>query len=426
MDSVIKSAILYTVARQILGIFVGFGSLLLISRFLGAEGYGIYTLAVYLVTFLVTIFNFGTNSYISYGLAKEEINIRQAFWGIVNFSAITSFFGSLLALAYLRLIPSQVSENLDNLTITICIMAFPILLFNFVCQGIFQGLMRFKELNSILIIPSIINLLLCLLIHNILGLTPLHALASYILSQLVATFIIYRRVVGEAGRPFPPKIRLVNSYSAISHASNVVTFINYRFDNYIVIALLGIGSGGVYALAIQIAERLWIVANSISQVIFPVLTKDHSSISNTRRIYPLVRLSFYVTLILAICINIVVRLFDSKLFDKSFTEISLIMPVISIGILAGSISKVISNNIAAMSRVDYNLKVAIAITIINISLSIYLTRNMGITGACIATSVSYVVDSIMKIFFINRENVVSNFEFVKYMLFYKRSKVIDE
>lgn len=54
-----------------------------------------------------------------------------------------------------------------------------------------------------------------------------------------------------------------------AHLSNVITFLNYRLALYLVSFILDPVATGKYALSIQLAEVLWLIASAASMVVFP-------------------------------------------------------------------------------------------------------------------------------------------------------------
>ena len=72
MNNSIKSNSIKTLIRHVLGILIQLINIILIARFLGPEGNGVYSLIILIPNFLALFFAMGLNTSIVYFIGKKK------------------------------------------------------------------------------------------------------------------------------------------------------------------------------------------------------------------------------------------------------------------------------------------------------------------------------------------------------------------
>ena len=193
-------------------------------------------------------------------------------------------------------------------------------------------------------------------------------------------------------------LRRAVSYGAKAHTSNLLTFLNYRADLFLVNVLLSPAAAGVYVVAVQIAERLWMLSQSVNTVLFPKLSQLHRDEDARRALTPLIArivlmLSGLGALVLAVLAKPLVVLIFGTIFAEAAIAILWLLP----GIVAGAMARVLGHDLAARGRVDLNLYTSVLVLIVNVLANLLLISAYGISGAAIATSIAYGIDAIAKL-----------------------------
>ena len=288
--------------------------------------------------------------------------------------------------------------------------AFPFILLQAILPGILQGLQEFGRLNFVTLVPLTVNLTITICAFAALRDDVAAALLGFwcgaFFGSLALLWQVRLALRGAATRGTPQAPSTDNSglstqrllgYSGTAHASNVVTFANYRADFYIVSQLLGAGPAGVYTTAVQLAERLWIVAQSVSYVLLPHLAAQEDEAQMQRRMMGALKGTVIATGLLCVAMGVLIEPLVAFFLGPGYQDSAVVLIWLLPGILLGSVSKILSNTLAARGRVDINLLTACIIFVCNVVLSVWLTRAKGPTGAALATSLSYVLDGLIKI-----------------------------
>lgn len=191
--------------------------------------------------------------------------------------------------------------------------------------------------------------------------------------------------------------RKVLSYGWKAHLSNILAFVNYRADIYLVNLILSPATTGIYVIAVQIAERLWILSQAVSTVLLPRLSSMHDDpggrLKLTQRAGLVVFLaSAAVSAAAAVLLDWMIAPVFGKVYEEALPAFVWLLP----GVVAASGSRVYANCIAAAGKPEWNMYVSFLVMIINIVGNIILIPEYGIVGAALATSLSYLFNAVAK------------------------------
>ena len=182
-----------------------------------------------------------------------------------------------------------------------------------------------------------------------------------------------------------------------AHLSNILTFINYRADLFLISFFLNPAAVGLYVIAVNISERLWIFSQAISSVLFPRISSARDDLDRNRVTSTISRNVFIVSIVGGIIFYFFSDFFIDLFFGSQYGESSVALKLLLLGIVLGSSSRIISNDISGRGKPEINLYTSILIVVTNISFNIILIPIYGIHGAAIATTISYTLDWIIKI-----------------------------
>lgn len=199
-----------------------------------------------------------------------------------------------------------------------------------------------------------------------------------------------RTRAGDAG------MRVVLSFSAPAYLSNLVQFLNYRLDLFLVNAMVGLHAVGIYALAVSVAQLLWLMAQAAALVLLPrVASEADTPRGNGIRSAQVARLTLYLTvagaLFLGLFGGLLIPLIYGEKFRESLEPFLLLLP----GISGFTLVTVLSAHIAGIGRPSINLISASAGLLVTLILDLALIPTIGVRGAAIASSVSYLTSAIV-------------------------------
>lgn len=408
----IKNSLL-TMSRQFISIVVGVLLLTIIARVLGPENQGKYTLITLVPLMLQTFLNLGINSATIYFVSKKEVDVNTAF----NTNVLTGLILSILSVGlgiiiiqFLLLFTTKL-DGVDLNQLYYILIGLPFMFLMIFLQTIYQGLQDFKMFNSMLVIQQMSNLLLVTLFIVVFDFGLMGALTAFIFGYgisvacvLVSLFKKYKLEISFRYFSWAYFKKSLN-YGMKTHISNVMTFLNYRTPLLVLGLFFSSGVVGIYSVAVNYGEKLSIFSQSISSVLLPRIASmsnesDKNFITSIICKNMLVFIAILSLLVFFLSDFIFKLLFgnDYPLYIDSVKVLNILLP----GLAVLSIEKLLSNDLAARGKPEFNMYVAFVNVILNISLSFVMIPKYGVVGAAVATSITYIISFILKIIIFSR------------------------
>jgi O-antigen/teichoic acid export membrane protein len=155
---------------------------------------------------------------------------------------------------------------------------------------------------------------------------------------------------------------------------------------------LGPAAAGVYVIAVQLGERLWMLSQSVSTVILPRLAELSNEEGKRQQLTPLItRWVLWITFSFAILFGVISYPLIALLFGKEFLSGVLPLLLLLPGITVMAPARVLANDIAARGRPGLNAYSSCAALLVNIAGNLMLIPTYGLAGAAVATSAAYIV-----------------------------------
>jgi len=375
---------------------------MILARALGKENFGIYALALMLPQLFMKILNMGLGPSMVYHIARNEISFSSAFKKIL----IVCFWVSLFGFGAEYLVVLQFGEKffpgIPSGMLMLAAVLFPILLLQELLPNLLLGIQKFKEYNLSYIVFPLVSLIVALLLLSYVGAEVKYALLAYASGQIVSVlwlFMVVNRNIGADAEITEPETSWVQlfSYSWKVHLSNVIGFLNYRIDMFLVNLLGSPATVGVYFIAVQIVEKLWLLSQAVNTAIFPHLAEKYKRNSRDTSVTEVLGSATFITtavvaLVLAALGSYIIELFFGKAYLESAPVLLILLP----GILATSVGRILSNDFSARGKPQLNVYVGVLTVAVNIGANIYLIPRMGARGAALATSISYGLNLLIK------------------------------
>ncbi len=393
-----------TLGRQVGTGLIQLVTIAIIARVFGPSGNGTYTLALLLPTMLATVLNLGVAPANVYFLGSKKVNAYYAWKVTLRISVWLSLLGWAIGAIVILFKGQSFFPDVPASMLWLSLAFFPLTLITANISSFFQGLQQFKKFNIVLILQPILNLLLVggLLL---LGIDELiYIFSSYFISLLITQIVAYKLLRssiesdGGKGGIVTDYWKTLLNYGYKSHLSNILGFINYRADMFLLGYFLGPVSVGIYTIAVSITEKLWLFSTSISTVLLPRLSELSSDEDKRTILTPLIArwvlwLTAFAASILAAIGLFIINIIFGEQYTEAYSVILLLLP----GIVLGSCSRVLANDMAARGRPDLNLATSWIAVTINVVGNIILIPRMGMQGAAIATSFAYTLNFVMRI-----------------------------
>ena len=397
--------VVVTFLARILILLIGIATSVIVARILGPEGQGIYALAILLPSMIVTFANLGMARSTVYHMGKGTYPPKDLIGTVLASSFIISLGSIIVGLIIVFFFGDSILPAVPQvyLLLSLALIPFQLLFFQSL-SGILLGLQEIKRYNVLAIIHSIS--LLALVAFFLVGLDAGIAgvitanLLSLLLTVVVA-FLWIPKFLNGVPSYFQLDKKILGSLFSFgykAHLGNTVSFLHLRIDIFMLNYFLNPLTVGLYVISVTVVEKLWMLSQSVSTVLYPKVAamKDEEQ---RKRFTPLVSRSILLITILGACLlfglsNWLIPLLYSEAYLPSVEPLQVLL----IGIVAVSVERILGNDIDARGKPMIGTYIASASLVANIVLNIVLIPQFGIMGAAWATSITYSLASIVRLF----------------------------
>lgn len=394
-----RGAIVATLMRQVVALGIGLATNIVLARTLGADGYGLYALAILLPTMLATLMELGVGPATVYYVGSGQLTVYGAVKQNARILGAVTIVGSFVVAAAIALGSDILFTGVDARLLLLASGAFPLLLAYSYSNSVLQGLQDFRSVN-LAALAAPIGTALALAVALTVGSGPQAAVAAFVVGSCVGALFAVGKVHSRWRREKsngPSQAPLLR-YGWKAHASNILSFVNYRADIFIINFFLSPAAVGLYVVAVQLAERLWLLSQATSIVVLPRLSQLQADPDAQRRLTPRVaRWILYLTVLGALFLASVAHLAIRVLFGAQFDSAVAVLYMLLPGVVLASVARVLANDLSAKGRPELNMYVAVAVASVNVILNIILIPPFGILGAAAATTTAYFVNAFAKI-----------------------------
>ena len=407
-------------------IFTGIGFLisLLIAKLAGASQFGTLSLIIVNAAFIHIITGLGTDAAIVWhGVAGTNYDRNKIF----SFTLITAtiqllYFCIIAILGYLFLGHTLLGGSLDLRVFFAEIVYFTGLVLMDKFLSLYYSQHEAKLCNKIL---SIVSGLLFLVVSVIWLIKPvfianypiwIYSLFVFIPSFILALFFIvkfnpaFKNISQEEMRSF-------SSFSFIVLITNLIQFIAFRADYWLISIYYDHTSVGVYAQASKFAQLLWIIPGILAGLLIPALKNNGQKLSDSKFI-SLCKVSFYIhvalTILLIIVALVIYQFFLPSIYFDGFPSLLIMIP----GYLIFTTTTMLAAYFSANRLLKINLIGSVLCCVLMILLDLLLIPSLSYKGAAIANLIAY---SITTAYFIFSSMSVTNVSFRDFFAIKKSS-----
>jgi O-antigen/teichoic acid export membrane protein len=189
-------------------------------------------------------------------------------------------------------------------------------------------------------------------------------------------------------------------------------FLNAKLDYWFVNYLVGKRELGIYVLASNVGLLLILLPNALGLVLSSYqAAKENGVAQKTAKIC---RITFSVSMLAAIFLVLFGRKIIIMLYGVAFEPAAAILSILIIGIIPYCLFTVFRGYYAGAGKLLIIVKATGAGLLATLALDLILIPQYGITGAAVASAISYLISAIWLINdFCKRENIpISNVLFV--------------
>ena len=378
---------------------------IIIARGLGAAGRGDYALFVLSTTLAASIGTLGMGLGSIYYVGKSKHAVRV----LLGNSQFLVLVAGALAIAVLLAVGLTLGAQgfLEGDSYWLYLLAFPAVLEFLLVTALLVGQERFVGLNAAQLSQTLLLLAGATTLLALDEMTIFSVLAVWSGSFVVASAVALAFVGFES---WSARAALQPGWSALSdqvrlgvpgQAGNVLQYLNYRLDQFLVRAIRTRAEVGVYSVAVGLSESVWWIANAVSLALLPRLTRMDPE--RATEVTPIAcRNTLLVSAAGAAVLAALAQVAVKPVFGSDFGEAPQAMAILMPGIVALSGTKVVSSYIFSQGRVALNSLVALLTLGVTLSLDAVLIPEYGVDGAAAASSVAYTSSMVLTLYFYRR------------------------
>lgn len=398
---------------QVIPLFVGIITIPFIIHGLGAERFGILSLA-WIVIGYFSFFDLGlgraTTKFVAEALGKGQIDkLPHLIWTSLVTHLLLGLIGGLILAVLVPLfvekvfnIPAAMIGEAKS-SFIILSASIPLILISTVSRGVLEANQRFDLVNAVHIPSSCLTFLLpalgLLLGFGLPGILVLLIIARLGTALVYLMFCLNTYPTLKRGFSFNPKLIMpLASYGGWITVSNVVGPALTYSDRFLIGSLMSMAAVAYYTVPFDIVTRLWIIPTSLVMTLFPTFSALGATRREDLKVLYIRALKYLflgigpMVLILIVFAGDILRLWLGMDFARQST---LVFQILLCGALFALLGPVPYTFIQGLGRPDIVSKLYLIYLIPNTVLLWFLIRKLGIVGAALSFTVRALIDTVL-------------------------------
>jgi O-antigen/teichoic acid export membrane protein len=391
----------------------------LITKFYGADGTGIFNQAVALYLIGGTVASFGLNtSMVKY--AADSSGDKHSLSSSLGSAIIPALFFSvpltLILYSVAIFLPATFINAEVGRAFSILLPAIPFFALSKVLSGFLNGLRRMKIFSVL----QTVRWLIILTVVIIMALTSAglnSCLLSFVAAEIVTTillFLISFRITGYRLRWSSVKAKEHISFGSKSLITGFIADLNDRLDVLLAGMLISNQAAGVYSFAASIARGLPALGSVVQLNFSPVVSELWSG-KNIAVLKKRMSQVFYYNLMIFVPLTLLAPA-AYHIFLKFFVHDShilsgeMIFLILAAGMGSGSIFYFLGSFLSMCGMPKQQLRLTFWLCIFNVSATTLLTILFGITGTAAGTAAGFIFLILLLQWYISRHTGINMFK----------------
>ncbi len=362
----------------------------LLTRLLGATGYGSYVFVIALVMFFVTIADWGTGMIFVREAAKKLAEEKKIYGNAFVFRFCFALF-LFLVVDLLAFSPWFLPLKTPLLIASVLIVLITL---KTTTHIIFQTKMRFEYMALADAVGSFVFLVMISFFAFAGG--RFFSLALVVFLFVLANIVSLCFSLFWAGKlskiQIKPERKLINFIlgEAVPTGALLMVFSVYnRLDIFLLQAFKGAEAVGVYGLAYKVHDNLILGAAYLASALFPVLSSLTSGKTWQKNFLLIYRRAFDVLLVggglVAGIVFLCAPLIISLIGGANFTESALILRFLVFATFFAYLNHLTGYSLIVLGKQRVSLMIAVLALFFNLSLNLFFIPRFSFYGAAVVT-----------------------------------------
>ena len=386
-----------------------------IARLLGPAGTGAVALVLNLIGLGTLLFGLGLRSGIIFELNTGTWPLRTAARQTALAALALGSLGAGAVLTLHALTHDSVLSGLSGLTAAAAAGALPFAIGILYTGGIALARERYEAYAMLQVLPTVVTLVLAV------GLAVAFKLPGAAVGIALATAITAAvgwvwlwRYAAAVDRPVAPDpgghLGRASRFGIQAWGGDVLQFLNYRIDLFILNSFAVIADVGVYSVAVTLTSLAWVLPNALTTVLFPraasleaatrsgAISQAESDLTAVRGARQTIILLVPSAIVPLLLLFVAVPLLYGDRFSHSTTLGLILLP----GVLVIGLGKALSAVTTGRGHPRYALYLSLVSFPLTVALYALLIPPWGATGAAVASTISYTLTTIVAWLFYRR------------------------
>ncbi|MBP2021183.1 O-antigen/teichoic acid export membrane protein [Clostridium punense] len=373
-------------------IIINFITSIIIARVLGPEGNGYLTSVILIPNTLYILFSGQYFADSLYFIRKKIYSLEEVLASSLIIYFALGVMETIIILGY------SIFSPMDNL-IYIIIMIFMLNL-NFLIMPILIAIEKIGTKNILTVLAAVLNicqvLLLLLIFKGNLNVEQviITQLVTFVITNLLGAYAILKNINTKLNFQLKKNISIIKTifhFTKSCYISNLANYLNFRLDQWFIMAINGVYSLGIYSVAVNLSEKFWIIPDSISTILYPEVASSNDHKKIIKGINKTICISIGLGVLGWVMALILLDPIILFLYSDKYLAVSKLIKILFPGIVLFAIVKIITSFFSGIGKPELRVKGAIVGTLVNLLLNIPLIPAYGINGAAFATLISYTI-----------------------------------
>jgi O-antigen/teichoic acid export membrane protein len=383
--------ILGTGVTRVLNLLIGFITMLMGTKVLGAAEWGIGFTVLTDLTFLLIGVELIAGSGLVYFTPRKKLStlMKVSYTWILLvmvFYCLLFWILSRFPTTFDRLVP----KGYEGITLLLTL----IYSFHEFNLNVFLGKEKVSTYNWIFLLQILVQVCSMALLIFVFHVHDAHAFVYSLLcgysTAFVVGLVVMLPMVGKDGHdPLLPTAKEMLKYGYVIQLSTLVSTLNRRLSIFLLRQHCTEESVGVYGAGSQVGEGVKVFGVSVSMVQFSKLSNLNDQDKIATLTIKFLKITVVLTLVALLVIAFLPAGFFTWLFSDAFGQVKEIILLLSPGLLFASAQLVFANYFMGTGKPKYNLFASLVGLAVTLPSTLLLIPRMGIEGAAISFSCTY-------------------------------------
>ena len=396
----------------------------IIARRLGPHGTGVFALLGSFVDVIVMVVGLGLAQGITYTVSHGQWSVRTALRYSLLAATLLGAIGIGLGVLTFAVIGGTILRGATTQMTHIALLAVPTALAGSFWAVIVLAAGRYNTYSAFTFAQAAANcvgIAVLVIAFGLVGAVSGYAGAYLLVAAVTGVWVwrhrpqLQRSADAATGHAAQPAGLLTGvQFGLKTWAGNLLQYVNYRLDLFLVSAFASSAAVGVYSVAVSLTALGWILPDALHTVLFPrtasiahagagAAGRKEAEDAIMRASRHSVLLVVPTGLLLVVLLVVVVPVLYGSRFSQTVTLGLLLLP----GVLALGWAKVLSAATTGLGFPEYALWTAAIVAPITVGMYLALVPPFGATGAALSSTASYLLTTIFSAYYLKRATGMS-------------------